>query len=229
MVPGSNGRLPCPGESRLRPLVTRPGDVVVLNGAPRSGKSSIAASIQDSFAGLWLNVGVDAFSGVTPARSRPGIGLRPGGERPDLEDDVVRLYRGLFGSVACLSRLGLDVVVDAGLHDHYSRPLGILELVAAELEHTPAYLVGVRCPLEVIMARRDEEVREGRPVRYVTTSPEGSIPEPVLRWQEAVHTPGIYDVEVDTSVASPAACAARIRRRVEQGAPTAFGRLLSEL
>ena len=50
-----------------------------------------------------------------------------------------------------------------------------------------------------------------------------------MRWQEAVHTPGIYDVEVDTSVASPAACAATIRQRVEQGSPTAFGRLLSEL
>lgn len=202
--------------------------MIVLNGAPRSGKSSIATAIQDSFGGLWLSLGVDAFSGITPAHSRPGIGLRPGGERPDLEADVVRLYEGLFGSVASLSRLGLDVIVDVGLHDRYSQPLGILELVARQLEETPAYLVGVRCPLEVIMARRDEPVPEGS-ARYVTTSPGGSVPDPVLRWQEAVHTPGIYDVEVDTSVASPAECAAAIRQRVQQGAPTAFGRLLSEL
>lgn len=208
--------------------MSRHGDVVVLNGAPRSGKSSIAAAIQDSFGGLWLNLGVDAFSEVTPARSRPGIGLRPGGERPDLEDDVVRLYEGLFGSVATLSRLGLDVVVDVGLHDRYSRPLGIFELVARQLEQTPAYLVGVRCPLEVIMARRDEAVSEGS-ARYLATSPAGSVPEPVMRWQEAVHTPGIYDAEVDTSVASPAECAATIRQRVQQGSPTAFGRLLSKL
>ena len=78
------------------------------------------------------------------------------------------------------------------------------------------------------MARRDEAVPEG-PARYVTTSPGGSVPDPVVRWQEAVHTPGIYDVEVDTSVASPAECATAIRQRVQQGAPTAFGRLLSEL
>jgi chloramphenicol 3-O phosphotransferase len=206
--------------------VSRSGDVVVLNGAPRSGKSSIAAAMQDTFGGLWLNLGVDAFSEVTPVRSRPGIGLRPGGERPDLEDDVVLLYAGLFASVATLSRLGLDVVVDVGLHDRYSRPLGILELVARRLQGTPAYFVGVRCPLEVIMARRDEGTPEDA-ARYMTTSPEGSIPEPVVRWQAAVHTPGVYDVEVDTSVASPTECATTIRRRLQAGPPTAFSHLLS--
>jgi chloramphenicol 3-O phosphotransferase len=182
--------------------------------------------MQDTFGGLWLNLGVDAFSGVTPVRSRPGIGLRPGGERPDLEDDVVLLYAGLFASVATLSRLGLDVVVDVGLHDRYSRPLGILELVATRLEGTPAYLVGVRCPLEVIVARRDEGTREAT-ARYLATSAEGSVPEPVVRWQEAVHTPGVYDVEVDTSVTSPTECASTIRRRLEAGPPTAFSHLLS--
>ncbi len=66
-----------------------PGTVVVLNGTPRSGKSSIAAALQESSGAdaLWLNLGVDAFAGVTPRQLRPGIGLRPGGERPDLEDD----------------------------------------------------------------------------------------------------------------------------------------------
>ena len=202
--------------------------MVVLNGVPRSGKSSIATAVQDSFGGLWLNLGVDAFSRVTPARSRPGIGLRPGGERPDLEADVVRLYEGLFESVASLSRLGLDVVVDVGLHEAYSRPLGILERVTTRLEGTPAYLVGVRCPLEVVMARRAAATAGGQR-GYVGPAPDGSTPDPVLRWQEAVHTPGVYDVEVDTSVATPAECATTIRRRMEEGPPTAFGHLLYNL
>jgi chloramphenicol 3-O phosphotransferase len=52
------------------------------------------------------------------------------------------------------------------------------------------------------------------------------IPEPVRRWQEAVHAPGIYDLEVDTSVLSPEACAGAIRRRLEEGpAPSAFQRV----
>lgn len=62
-----------------------PGQIVILNGTPRSGKSSIAAAIQNTFEGVWMNLGVDWFKQMTPNRYQPGIGLRPGGERPDLE------------------------------------------------------------------------------------------------------------------------------------------------
>jgi len=199
------------------------GQVVILNGVPRAGKSTVAGAIQDCFEGLWLNFGVDAFSEVTPPRSRPGIGLRPGGERPGLEPDVLRLYEGLFGSVQALSGLGLDVVVDVGLHDDYSRPLGIPRRITAQLEGTQAYLVGVRCPLEVIMARRAPGTHDGGP-SYESSS-DGTVPEAVLRWQRAVHTPGIYDVEVDTSVLSPQECAEVIGNRMRRGPPTALTRI----
>ena len=65
--------------------MTTPGQLVILNGPPRSGKSSIAAAIQNSFEGVWMNLGVDRFMAMTPKRYQHGIGLRPGGERPDLE------------------------------------------------------------------------------------------------------------------------------------------------
>src|SRR2546423_15008037 len=65
----------------LRPLtmpitdVMKPGQIVILNGAPRSGKSSIVAVIQDTFDGPWMNLGVDVFvRTVTPKRYRPGLG-----------------------------------------------------------------------------------------------------------------------------------------------------------
>ena len=62
---------------------TTPGQIVILNGAPRSGKSSIVAVIQETFDGPWMNLGVDTYvRQVTPNQYRPGIGLRPGGERP---------------------------------------------------------------------------------------------------------------------------------------------------
>src|SRR6476660_1570313 len=96
---------------------TSDGQIVVLNGAPRSGKSSIVAVIQETFDGPWMNLGVDVFvRHVTPERYRPGIGLRPGGERPDLEPLVAVLYAGLYESVAAHCRLGLNVVVDVGHH-----------------------------------------------------------------------------------------------------------------
>jgi chloramphenicol 3-O phosphotransferase len=100
-----------------------PGRIVVLNGAPRSGKSSIAAVIQETFDGPWLNLGVDVFSQhVLPPRYRPGIGLRPGGERPDIEALIPALYAAFYDSVAAHSRHGLNVVVDVDHHDAYSSP-----------------------------------------------------------------------------------------------------------
>jgi chloramphenicol 3-O phosphotransferase len=169
---------------------------------------------------LWLNVGVDAFATVTPVRLRPGIGLRPGGERPDLEDAVVALFDALYAAVTAWSAAGRNVVVDVGHHDDYSKPLGILPVVAREMRALPAYFVGVRCPVEVVMARRDAGGAGG--ARYVTTEPGGAVPDVVHRWERAVHDPGIYDLEVDTSMLSPEAGAEAIRRRLRSGPPTAF-------
>lgn len=53
-------------------------------------------------------------------RYQPGIGLPPGGERPDLEPLIVTLYRAMYEAIATHSRLGLNVVADVGHHDAYS-------------------------------------------------------------------------------------------------------------
>ncbi len=189
------------------------GYIVVLNGVPRSGKTTIALAIQDTFDGVWLNLGVDAFAGgLTPVRYLPGIGLRPGGERPDLEPLLPDLFDALSDSVLAQSRLGFNVVVDVGHHDDYSMPLGILGRVSERLKDQSAYFIGVRCPVEIIMDRRAEE--SGRDGHYLTRGPGGEVPEPVLRWERAVHAPGIYDLEVNTAVQSPEECAAAIRARM---------------
>jgi len=196
-----------------------PGQIVILNGTPRSGKSSIAVAIQDTFAGVWMNMGVDQFMQMTPARYRPGIGLRPGGERPDIEPLIMTLYRAMYESIAAHSRLGINVVVDVDHHDAYSIPRGILPDCARRLAGLPALFVGVRCPLAVVMERRLATWKAGYPE-------DGSVPEPVRLWQEAVHVPGIYDFEVDTSVLNPKECADVIHRRLEEGPPgLAFPRL----
>jgi chloramphenicol 3-O phosphotransferase len=201
------------------------GIIVVLNGVPRSGKSTTARAVQDSLPGLWMHLGVDAFSEyVTPAELRPGVGLRPGGERPDLEAHLPLLFDALYGSVTTLSRLGLNVVVDVGHHDDYSKPLGILGRVARELAVLPAYLIGVRCPIAVVMERRDAGAPGGER-GLVGSGPGGAVPDAVLRWERAVHDPGIYDLEVDTSRQSPRECATAILARIDGGLPTAFGEL----
>lgn len=189
-----------------------PGQIVILNGTPRSGKSSIATVIQNTFDGVWMNLGVDRFMQMTPQRYQPGIGLRPGGERPDLEPLIVILYRAMYASIAQHSRLGLNVVVDVGHHDAYAVPRGILPICARLLDGLPVLMVGVRCPLEVVMQRRCVTWPVGTP-------DDGLVPLPVRLWQQTVHVPGIYDLEVDTSVLSPQECADVIRQHLKVGPP----------
>lgn len=194
----------------------QPGQIIILNGAPRAGKSSIVAEIQTTFEDVWMNLGVDQFMRCTPQRYQPAIGLRPGGESPDLEPLIVVLYRALYDCIAAHSRLGLNVVVDVGHHDAYAIPRGILYDSARRLAGLPVVFVGVRCSLENILERRE---RTG----YVAEDAPNS---PILLWQREVHIPGIYDLEVDTSLLSPRACTEVIREHLSQEAsPSAFQRL----
>ena len=200
------------------------GLIIVLNGVPRSGKSSIVAAIQETFDGPWMNLGVDTFKEhATPKRYSPGIGLRPGGEREDIERLVPVLYAAMYESIAAHSRLGLNVVVDVGHHDAYATPRKILEDCARRLDGLPALLVGVRCPVEAIMERR-------RSTGWSKGEPADSpVTDAVQLWQREVHVPGIYDLEVDTSLLSPEECADVIRRHLDDGpAPSAFQRLAGQ-
>lgn len=200
-----------------------PGQIIILNGAPRSGKSSIARAIQETGGGVWVNLGVDAQNASLPERFRPGIGLRPGGERLEIEAIVPALFAALYESIAAYSRAGLNVVTDVGHHDAYSKPLHLVADCARRLRGLPVLFVGVRCPADIIMARR----AAGGEGLYLTGTHDDPVPAPVRRWQDEVHMPAIYDLEVDSSVLSPQACAAAIWDAQRPGAPPpwAFERL----
>jgi chloramphenicol 3-O phosphotransferase len=194
------------------------GRIVILNGAPRSGKTSIARAMQQTMQGHWVNPGVDSQSRILPDALKPGIGLRPGGERPDLEPMLLALYLALYDSIAAYARGGFDVVADVGHHDFYSTPLGILPACARRMALHDVLFVGVHCPIETIMERRNADPQGGY---YVAGA---GVPDPVRRWQEAVHVPGIYDLTVDTGTMSPQDCVAAIAAALDQP-KTAFGRL----
>jgi chloramphenicol 3-O phosphotransferase len=199
-----------------------PGQIVILNGTPRAGKSSIAAVIQETFPGPWMNIGVDAMKeAMTPERYQPGIGLRPGEADHPVAPLVPVFYAALYESIAAHSRLGLNVVADTGHHDP-----GILADCARRLAGLPALFVGVRCPLEVIMERRRATWGAGA---GAPGSPDDPVPAPVLAWQREVHVPGIYDLEVDTSLLTPEKCAAAIARRLSDGPPPSAFRQLGEV
>lgn len=197
---------------------------MILNGAPRSGKSSIAAVIQESFDGVWMNIGMDLHIKATPPAYRPGVGLRPQRpehQRPDpervsveeleeLEEQIPSLYAALYESAAAHARLGLNVVMDVNHHDDYSKPLGIFPDCARGLAGLRVLFVGVLCPLDVLWERRKETWSQDR--NEVDSAVVASVE---LGYRAASeHT---YDLEVDTSRLSSHECAEAIRTRLIDG------------
>jgi chloramphenicol 3-O phosphotransferase len=189
------------------------GPVVILNGAPRAGKTSIARAIQHEGGRPWVTLGVDASVAGTPAALLPGLGLRPGGERPDLEPVVLRLAAALFDAIAGHARQGFAVVADLGLHDAYATPLDLHGVARRHLAGLSVLFVGVHCGLDTIWQRRAATWGQLR------DDADGDLVDAVERWQEAVHAGHTYDIEVDTSTATPEACAARVLARLAGGPP----------
>jgi chloramphenicol 3-O phosphotransferase len=186
------------------------GRIVILNGAPRSGKTSIARALQELDTRNWLNIGVDAHIGMLPARLRPGIGLRPGGERPDIEVFIPALYAALFESMCAHSRLGFSVVAEFGIHDDYTDTLGIWDMFARYFGNMKPLLVGVRCSVEENVRRRDAAGGH-----YAGSLPDGSVPQVVARWEHVVHHGAHYDLELNTDKLTAAECAQSIIRRLD--------------
>lgn len=180
------------------------GHIVILNGAPRAGKSSLARAVQAQVPGRWLHWGVDALNAGLPADLLPGIGLRPGGERPDLEPAVAGLYQAFFAGLAAFARQGFDVVSDLGLHDDYAAPLDPLAMLEVALAGLPVLLVGVECDLEIVMERRRADPQGG----FYLAGP--GVPAPVRRWQQAVHAGKAYRLRLDMGVLAPEDGARRI-------------------
>jgi chloramphenicol 3-O phosphotransferase len=177
---------------------------IVLNGMSCSGKSSVAAALQELWPRPLQVTGIDTFLAsqsqrffAIDGRVAAGFGWLPVTVDGQPAFDVVPGPLGL-GMIkashaywaACASA-GLDQVID----DVWlvpDQPAGLQDaLVAAN-----TLWVGVHCPLAVA-ERRERE----RGDRIVGTA----------RGQHAlVHTFRKYDVDVDTSVATPQECAEAI-------------------
>ena len=199
------------------------GQIVILNGPSRSGKSSIAGVIQETFDDIWMHLGMDLHLKATPPRWQPGVGLRP--QLPEhvretagrvtvreLETRISTLYAALYESIAAHARLGLNVVTDVYHHDFYTKPLGIMRDCARRLRGLPVLFVGVSCPIDVIWQRREETWGQTR------ESVDEGTRMAVELGQRAAHE-HTYDLELDTSKFTPEECADAIRRRLADGPP----------
>ena len=205
----------------MKKLNDRLGQVVILNGVPRAGKTSIAEEIQKTAPGVWMNLGVDNHIQATPAALRPGVGLRPGKHIPlRVEEMVPVLYAALYDSVRAHALHGLNVVMDSKHHDSYLMPRGyILPDCARRLAGLPVLFVGVKCSLEEIWKRREQTWGHSA----TTAKPE--TVESVELGQSVTHQHD-YDLVVDTTERSPNDCAAEIMdMALYPPSPTAFERL----
>lgn len=185
------------------------GNIVILNGASSLGKTSILRALQ-SILEPHLDAGLDKFLWMLPGRylNRPlwdevlGQGLVT--KAGPIGHHVIS---GTHHAIAALARAGNHVIADHTLVD----PLWVNEC-ATLFGDLPAFLIGIRCPLEVLEQR--EKARHNR------------TPGQARAQFDLVHAHGIYDLEVDTSVLRPAECALAIKKRLQGGSPpSAFGYL----
>ena len=181
--------------------MTQPGTILILNGASSSGKTTLLKLLQERLEEPYLNAGIDKFIWMLPDRWL---------ERP-LWDDVLglatragvagqRLFSGMHHAIAELSRAGNNVLADHVLVE----PDWVTEC-AALFAGLPAYLIGVRCPLEVLVER--ERNRHNRTLGQA----EAQFP--------LVHAHALYDFEVDTSLLSPQECAEQVAGFLASGVP----------
>jgi len=182
-----------------------PGTIIFLNGTTSAGKSSILRILQQTLAAPYLDAGIDKFIFMLPPHYL---------DFP-LWNDVLghasyagemghRLFSGMHHAIAALARAGNNIVADHVLVE----PAWVRE--CAELfADFPAYLIGIRCPLDVTEAR--EKLRGDRTLGQAR------------KQYPLVHQHGLYDFEVDTFQHTSAECAAQIQAYVEGGAtPRAF-------
>lgn len=201
------------------------GKIIFLNGTSSAGKTSIAKALQTILDELYIRTGIDHFLSQVPEafhyssngqgsdsdfgfqwifskekRRLTKILLGPAG---------LALINGLYGSAAALAAAGNNLIIDDVLFDERALP----GAVRALHPFSPLF-VGVQCPLDVANQREGE--REGKP------------PGLAEAHFDIVHSHGIYDLEVDTSVASPMACAEQIKAYLENNSePRVFGQLLA--
>ncbi|MDQ4077018.1 MAG: chloramphenicol phosphotransferase [Chloroflexota bacterium] len=185
-----------------------PGTIIILNGTSSAGKTSIVRVLQGILDEPYLDAGIDRFLWMLPKRYL----------EPPLWNEILglavqagplghQLMSGMHHAIAALSRAGNNVIAD-----HVLVEPQWLQECATLFSDLPAYFVGVRCPIEVVEQRERE--------RRDRTLGQARAQYPL------VHAHRIYDLEVDTSLATPEECAQQIKQRLQNGTPpVAFKRL----
>jgi chloramphenicol 3-O phosphotransferase len=177
-----------------------PTDAILLNGSSSSGKSTIARSLQSIFPEPLLTFGVDSLLEAMPERLKmggEGIGIGPA-----KDISVGPTFRAVeaiwIQGIAAMAHAGAKIIVDevflggATSQDRWRAAFDALDVL----------WVGVHCDSQVLVQR---ELGRG-----------DRVPGMAIQQAEVVHAGVIYDLEVNTTHASPRECAELIVRQVDR-------------
>lgn len=163
-----------------------PAQIILLNGAGSSGKSTLARALQETIQEPYLHISLDTFLDMVQRRhlEREGILFvnKPLAELPSLPEETVvydRIISGFHHSIFALAKAQNLLIVDHVLTRH-NKALELLELLA----NFSCFFVGVHCPLQQLKSR--ERIRGDRPI---------GLAELHL---QTVHEFKSYDIEIDT-------------------------------
>lgn len=180
--------------------MAEPSRIIILNGVGSSGKSSIAKALQSIAAEPFLHVEMDVFLDMLPPSA---FGQSSGLMFETIEQDgraavvirsgptIQRLMRGMRRAIAAMAAEGNNLIVDdvwwEGEEQDYRALLAGFE----------TYFVAIHAPLDELEARERE-----RGDRIIG----------LARWQFGrVHQGVAYDLEIDTTGATPKECAEAIK------------------
>lgn len=191
--------------------------VIFLNGCSSAGKTSIVRELQEQLSEPYLHVGFDHFLFMLPNRyilegAQSHLGFRF--ERVDDEEGPkVAIHRGVYGrnlsgtmraTMTNLLDQGFNLIIDEGLffEDEF------LDYLTA-LQNYKVYFISIKPPIEVAEARelqrRDRMIGLSRGL------------------YKAIYENKVVDLELDSSVASPADLAEIIIDYIRQEpSPKAF-------
>lgn len=199
------------------------GTLIFLNGTSSAGKTTLAHALQEALDAPWQHMALDQFRDGLPAKYR-GLNAPPADTGSqglnvvpvhDAGQSYTAIRFGGFGkallaamrrAIASMAREGVNIIID----DIILEPEFLADYLHV-MRELPLYFVGVRCPLDEI--NRREAMRPGR------------FPGTALGHFETCHAHGAYDLEVDTSQRSPAACARQVIEHIHAKPPVAFDRL----
>ena len=160
-----------------------PGEVILLNGAPSSGKTTIARALWSVLEPPHWYHSLDEFrKGYTERHWDRARGPWSAGNR----ELFSRLVDGFVHSVRAMALAGHPVITESVI-----LPMNVA-LYRDALAGLSVLVVGVRCPIDVAEAR---ERARAPAERHLGVPIELRVPE-----FELVHENGPYDVEFDTSV-----------------------------